>query len=473
MKPPAFTPAIGAIAMIATVLSPGARADIVELDDGRRYEGEVLHQDESSVTLDTMVSASIRAPMRFDRDEIASIETKPLPAGFFDPPPAPERMSDPSSFSRDNTLFLEVPIRGRFGVDVFEEGLSAALRYARRHRIPHIVFTIDSEGVGLEEARAMYKTLGRNRNALTYHAIVTNCVGDALAVAVWCDTVHVQPGARLGGTDAPIVEGVDSDHEQLIRTQVAEEVAADMNKRGRQGDVVRAMIDPFITLAIWESADGEILSGDIPPPGIDPSRLVVNDGPDSVLVLTEAQTTRLGVPRFDGGADELGEALGLPGWSKESDYGAEAMARAIVDRRREDVQARVDHDDAVRRNLQQREVADDYIQRNVRMAAQWNPSEDTYETYSKRWRWGWGDGYRSGGNTWTQESRARWRNRTELTLKYLNEAARGVKTMIQLDNEAATLGLEPSYRPGELQWMLDDLTTKAEWLWANRNRMRN
>ena len=99
-----------------------------------------------------MVSERIRAELTFSRDEIDSMERKPVPPGFFEPPPPPPRATEPEPTKPDEALYLEVPIDGVFGEQVFAAGIEKALRYARRYRIEHVVFRINSAGGDLHEA---------------------------------------------------------------------------------------------------------------------------------------------------------------------------------------------------------------------------------------------------------------------------------------------------------------------------------
>ena len=65
------------------------------------------------------------------------------------------------------------------------DGVAKVLRYAKRHRVGHIVFVIDSTGVSsVDDAIEIYKLLGKYKNKLTYHAIVRDCIGPGLVVAV-------------------------------------------------------------------------------------------------------------------------------------------------------------------------------------------------------------------------------------------------------------------------------------------------
>ena len=105
-----------------------AHADVVTMKDGRVLEGEILGGGNGTVMLDTMVSPTIRTTLRLDRAQIDDIERKPLEAGFFDPPPPAARVSKAKDFDPRAKLYIEVPIIGRLGTDVFADGVLAAIR---------------------------------------------------------------------------------------------------------------------------------------------------------------------------------------------------------------------------------------------------------------------------------------------------------------------------------------------------------
>jgi len=451
------------LGVAAVLMSPGVRADVVEMTDGRRLEGEILGEDVEAVTIDTKLTPTIRTTLRLDRSEVESIERKPLPQGFFDPPPPAPRVSDPKAQSAQDTLYLEVPIEGVFGKDVFADGVNAALRYARRYRIRHVVFVVDSPGGDLDESRATYELLRRNQRPLTFHAIVRECLDGALGVAVWCDSIHVLPGARLGGGSSGSGR---ADEDELLRAQIANEIVRQAGLVGAVGEIVGAMIDPDRTVAGWRDEAGEIVVGAAVPPEVPATRQVFHVGPGELLVLDHAQALELGIEPLEGGAAELGGAVGLGGWKAESDYGRRVMAETAGRKRREAEEASARYAAAVEDNVRRREALEQYLQESLQRAAEWNPSDASYDYYIRRWGWGW----RSGKLRLTQDSRQRWRQRTDLAMGYLLKAAEAVTALERLDREARKLGLKPSFEGTELGWVKSDIQAKYDYFAANRDR---
>jgi hypothetical protein len=44
------------LGVAAVLMSPGVRADVIQMTDGRRFEGEILGEDVEAVTIDTKLT---------------------------------------------------------------------------------------------------------------------------------------------------------------------------------------------------------------------------------------------------------------------------------------------------------------------------------------------------------------------------------------------------------------------------------
>ena len=71
-------------------------ADVVMMSDGRRFEGKVVKQNSNIVKIDTMI-AGIQVVVGLPRSEVKFVIKKPIPAGFYNPQPVAERISDPET----------------------------------------------------------------------------------------------------------------------------------------------------------------------------------------------------------------------------------------------------------------------------------------------------------------------------------------------------------------------------------------
>jgi len=309
-------------------------------------------------------------------------------------------------------------------------------------------------------------------DTLHYHAIVRKCLNDAIVIPFLAETTHLLPDAVIGGTEQKL-ENLPRKYaakdEQLVRSQIASDLYEAARKRGRDGRIIRAMVDPEESLAAWIDKKGEIAMGTALAKDVPSDRVVFQVGPDDVLQLGFEQARKLGVPTITGGSNRLGEALGLPGWREESSYGRDTTNRVIASRKRAASSAQGKYEDKLTQNIRMRETASRAIETNLKQAAQWNPTEASYKTLSALWNWEFGLDWDT--RLWTPESRARWRDRTDACAYFLTKAQENIRLMIRLDKEAATLGLSQTFQPDDLAVMLEDVNVKLEMLKRHRNRI--
>jgi hypothetical protein len=468
----ASTPVVLSLVSILAGGSSVVLADQIETKDGRLLEGNVVFKDDTKLRLDTMVGRS-RVTLTFYLESVKNVEKRDLPPGFFDPPPPPPRAAGAREAKENETLYLEIPILGVIGQQVLAEGVTQALAYAVRYGIHHIVFTIDSAGGNLDEAKSVYRALKSHKDELTYHGIVRKCQGASLAIAVWCQTMHVLPGGKIGGALPTVTkQGDENDaaETEILWTQIANRVVADTGRKGNHAEVVRAMFDPSESLAAWRANDGTLQTGPVASPDVPKDRVIFAVKPGTTLELSYDQCVALGMPAFKGGASDLGDVLKLPGWTAESDYGAKVVAKTSEDREKKVKAQQSAFEKKVESNMSRRESTNQFIEDSIKQAASWDPAKATYEKYSQQWNWGWGwsGGWES--PQWTADSQRRWRDRTDACIYYLAQSAKGLHTMKRLDTDAAKLGLEPTFKPGEIDTMIRDLEVRANLLQSDRTK---
>ena len=320
------------ILLLLLLLSSGSTTfgDIVSLYDGRKYEGTILEETDSSVRIDAMVGG-VRVKIGVPRRDVEKIDKIPVPADFYDPAPELAKpAARPAARPEDDPrLYLEVPIVGRFGVQIVADGVKKSLSYAVVNKISNVVFFVDSQGGDQVTAKEIYDLLQRYDKRITYHAVVRDSVGLAMAVTVWCDNVFLLPGANLGGTELVYDKNRYTGDPEVFLSQVAFEVGGVAEERGWPAGVVPAMIDPAARFAAWVDSTGQIVSGVRVPSSVPRKDVIVSDRRQSVLTLTRDQAAALGVARkFRGDAAALGAELGIEGWRAESDYGRKTMLEA-------------------------------------------------------------------------------------------------------------------------------------------------
>src|SRR6185436_10511495 len=104
----------------------------------------------------------------------------------------------------------------------------------------------------------LFRVLRRYRDQLQLHALVRSGLGDGLSVVAGCNTLHIVPGATLGGAPCPAPEGTDPEEWEAVlreRGRKAERALVGMG-RAAGGRVLRAMLDPADALSGWRGDEG-------------------------------------------------------------------------------------------------------------------------------------------------------------------------------------------------------------------------
>ena len=434
---------------LSLLLFPALRADTVKLADGRTFTGEILERTDTSVTIKTLI-ASVPVSIRLAIGAEDRIEEKKLPADYFklkkEPVPPPEGEA-PAGADR---LYLEIPIRGALGDAVVADGVRKGLEYALRKHVKHIVFTIDSSGGDYTEAMAIYDLLQRFDPHLEYHAVIENAEGIAMAVPIWCDTIHIRSTGRMGGvTTEGEVRRTDESGRELTDDAIVARAAAIAESRGLPGILIAAMVVPEETIEAWRDEGGKVQIANALPEDAAVAKSIFKDDASSRLTLTGAQAEEIGIAKtFDGDLGTLGEKLAEKGWTAESDYGVRTMETSATAARtaREKGERSVDrfHDDAAK-NVQKHTETIGYVLASLAEAQEYDPRKGEFETIQVN----------SGGYDWsgyyhynpkdthqfTKDSKKRWKLQTDQSLRALDRVRKGLNQLQRLDKEAEKLGI--------------------------------
>jgi hypothetical protein len=371
--------------------------------------------------------------------------------------------------------YLEIPLEGRFGTEITAQGLEDAFALAQCAGARHIVFTIDSRGGDQLAARDVYNLIAKFDRTFRFHAVVREATGVAVAPLVWCETILVRPGARIGGVNLVVDEnrypGIDS---SVVLLNLALNAAEEAKRHGRPAELIQAMIDPGQAVNGWRDAAGRVQISRWTPNDVHSDDFILRHPPGSVLTLSDRQAVELRFARaYDGDAAGLGRELGLTGWTTAGDAGKDAMAHATVAEKAKTTAATSDRRKfLIDQNRRRRVAAKSSIERFLNLANEWHPKLGTYSTYKETWFW-WGtfwDG--CGGDTGrlTPEARRKWQDRTDATVAALSKARGGVLEMKELEKEARQLGQEPLFPEGKLEDLRLDLELKIALLIREREK---
>jgi hypothetical protein len=284
------------------------------------------------------------------------------------------------------------------------------------------------------------------------------------------DTIQVLPGGTVGGSDLSIASRTAQHQpaeEAVLRQQMAIDASHYMQQHGRPGVLIMSMIDPELPAAAWKDADGKLQMNRSVPEGIAADQVIVQHQPGSVLVLTQDQCLKLGMPAFDGSAADLGpRVLHIDKWKLESDFGAQTM-KSVAAMHQQQVQNKARAAERqIADNIQRRQQTQRNFQFNLAQARQWDPAKGNYATMGGGWNY---DGYQSTAYL-TPDARADYRNRTDLTLISLKKALDAARAMKGLDEQATALGLEPTYGPDVMNQAVESIKMHMAMLAAERDR---
>lgn len=280
--------------------------DRVVLSDGRELVGRMLTERAVNGELSLEITAgSLVTTLEIPEATIAEVQRGVVPASLH------ERKWELRDTATDREVVTEavaeyvmIPIEGRIGIDpndldraaVPAVALERALRFASNRDVEHVVFVIDSPGGHVSEARAMAETMRRYSDRFTYHAVVERSLSAAMWVTLGCDTIHVRDGAMLGGALSYVNTGNAAQYDAKVNGIIAAELSGLARSKGRDGETVRAMVEPV---------------------------------GDRVVTLTESEAIASGVA--DGGVgtlEELGVLVGAAGWKAAGRVGESAVRRA-------------------------------------------------------------------------------------------------------------------------------------------------
>jgi hypothetical protein len=376
--------------------------------------------------------------------------------------------------AQENT-YLEIPIEGRFGDQVTARGVEDALKIAECLQAKHIVFSIDSKGGDQVVARDLYNILRKYDKAFRFHAVVKEATGVALAPVVWCETVFIRPGGRVGGVNLIIDEDRYSGIEPgVVLMNVALNAGEEARRHGRSAELVRAMIDPTEAVTAWRDNDCKVCVSKGMPDGIPGEEFIVMHMPGTVLTLSDRQAVDLEFAApYDGDVAGLGQRLGLAGWVSAGEDGRRSMAKATQAETVKTAAALTDRRTfLIDQNARRRDAAKAAIERFLNLANEWQPKLETYSTYKERrviWDGYW-DGWTRETNRLTPEARRKWQDRTDVTVAALQKARAGVLEMKDLEKEAKGLSQPLTYTEGKLEEMRLDLELKIAMLVSERDK---
>ncbi|HWB53296.1 MAG TPA: ATP-dependent Clp protease proteolytic subunit [Tepidisphaeraceae bacterium] len=154
-----------------------ARADTIYLQNGRRYDGDVVAEDSKTVTIRVEVPESVLSfNQKIDKSHI-------------------KRWDRPN---RQGAPYLRVPVIGDIGDEVTVDSIRTALTEARQYHPKFVLLIIDSNGGRVDTTQDICALITDPTNKFKIVACVTKAYSGAAMIAMACKDIFMMPGSVIG-----------------------------------------------------------------------------------------------------------------------------------------------------------------------------------------------------------------------------------------------------------------------------------
>jgi hypothetical protein len=233
-----------------------------------------------------------------------------------------------------NDKYLEIPLTGTFGQEIYPLGVLNALTKAEEDGVTHVIFRVKSSGGEVWAARAIADVIKARADKFQFAAVVE----DALSASLWptmnCGSLIMTPSARIGAA-VVFKQGHSSGAAEVdakLNSALAAEVAAAAEANGRSALLVRAMMLPEVEVYSLEKSDGSFeLVDTLPRPLARGLKATTLSDKTGVLTLTgkEAGRYQFAIVQTKIDTESIQKALKVGGWEQGGDYGPKMMKDAV------------------------------------------------------------------------------------------------------------------------------------------------
>lgn len=424
------------VALCAT--SVPAAADILVTTSGKQWKGTVTEDGDGY-----LLAMENGARMRFPKSMVKEVIREDAPAaeeaGQDETPAAGSGASaDDAATGDGNVSYVLIPIEGMIGADVVWEGMEQCLKSAER-RAGHVILVVDAAGGLLEDAERICDAMERYGNSITFHAVVKRAAGSALWPVFACQSVHLVPGATLGGDDEDgyLPEQAQQRHDDHERMADAARKLSRIARRNNHPDkLVDALVPSSMNVFIWKTDDATVVVGEELPDDVEESQVVFRPDQATLPSLSSEAAVAAGlgkqIPSPDPAA--LAQALGIEAWSP--------ILEDIVEKTLERTKARRAHErlEEERKAEQRLKEAEALAEKShqlamsilvqVKVAEDASPHNGSYV-------------YNAGDMEFTTSSQRQWQKRTDDAISKWKQVIKGTQALQEMDKKIIALGGEP------------------------------
>ena len=272
-----------ACAGLLGIICAGAlvNADTITTQTGRRYDGDVVAENATTVSMRIEVPGSnLSFTQQIDKSHIRSWDRG----------------------DRQGAPYVRIPIVGEIGTAVTTESVRQALAPAEGDKPQYIVFVIDSNGGRIDTMFEICDLI--SAASQNYHVVasVKKAYSAAAIITMCCRDIYMMPGAVLGAA-VPMRMTVNGPRD--IQAKFASAIEAKertyASAAGHDDLLVRGMMEMELEIYLKEK-DGKA-SLDTSGPG------TLLKPKEHILTLTADDAVKCGLARYASDLDDLGKQL--------------------------------------------------------------------------------------------------------------------------------------------------------------------
>lgn len=359
-------------------------------------------------------------------------------------------LAAPSRAEPEAVKYVEIPLVGTFGKDIYPKGVEQALERAVKEHVQYAVFTVKSGGGEVWAAKEMSATIRKFDGKIRCVALIE----DALSATLWptmaCDELYMTPTARIGaavaftkdkGTGSAAVDA-------KFNSALAAELATVAEAKGRSSLLVRAMVLPEVEVFAVKRTDGKFDILDTMPTGTASQQVSVLSDKSGVLTLTGQEAARYGFAKLltNGQIETLRQQLHVDAWASAGNFGKDMMKENL--RRASSLRERAEKLDAdITRDFEAYQAA--------------RPERQNYEYYRQT-------------GSFTPDSQNRRIECSDNAIRALTKVKEGLTQWLALKRQAAAAGLEgmfgDDFGPKDLMKTNEEIDKALGDLRKNRTR---
>ncbi len=507
--------AVAALLALVILFAPSrAAADEIEMRDGRVFTGKIVRDDGRFVYIDTVISGFRRKiPLR--KEDIVRQEVKDLPENWFEdeiartrrePPKDPNAEKEPDEGDEDKkpdkpdktdteddendsdtqeddeekgeadrmndwiyegikaedeepkepegSYYLEVPLRGGFGEDIWPAGFKRSLEYAaEREHIKDIVLVLDSPGGYVWTADEIVDLMEQYEDRFLFHCVIDDAISASIWVVFASDTIFMTDRATIGGATVYFRDSFgDAQVDAKVLSITAAKLESIADSKGHPSKFVEPMVIMDASIAVWRDEKGHIHYGQSCPKNIDPRDVILDDTGRKVMTLTRRQAVDVGLATYlRGGVTSVGRALGRKEWKPYNDAGIHIMEQTtkLASEARRTRQRWIDRYQELVNAVNQR--IHDAVAQDPRTTVQL---------------------YHNHRGQLTANSIRQWRAACLASIKAWQAVQEGLEELKEVLAELRQRGIRPPVSDFNLDEIIGQAEREIEWMKRNQNRKR-